>query len=349
MDISTIRPGDNFAEAITAAVGSCNLLLALIGREWLTILNRHAGDPERDDWTRFEIKTAIEHKIPIVPVLVDRATLPEMKELPEELRQLGTRQALEITDSRWDFDVNQLIEVVRQRTHNTRRVGKIFKLAALIASVVILSALSILAIRSWPHDGRLPVNLKSVVVDYSKVDTHASGDRVAAAPYLHDFGISVVDRTPSSSKVVLINNEAVYNGDAIRPTTSQNFLTQVDTSNTPASFTLRFSDPLESVEFVIPALYPASESGVTYPAWSAHALDAANSEPSSQGESITRSFRDVPPRHYILRAPGLDGIVAVRFDSDPRLDGIPFAGFSAVFIEQLTLTHRSSPTEAPRR
>jgi hypothetical protein len=95
------------------------------------------------------------------------------------------------------------------------------------------------------------------------------------------------------------------------------------------------------VEFVIPAFYPASKSGVTHPAWSAHALDVAGRELSSQGESITSSFHNVPPHHYLLRAPGLDGIVAVRFDSDPRLNGVPFAGFSAILIEQLTLTPKA--------
>ncbi|HYU36168.1 MAG TPA: hypothetical protein VEW48_28755 [Thermoanaerobaculia bacterium] len=57
-----------------------------------------------------------------------------------------------------------------------------------------------------------------------------------------------------------------------------------------------------------------------------HALDVAGRELSSQGEGLTRSFHDVSPHHYWLRDPGLAGIVAVRFDSDPRLNGVPFAG-----------------------
>ncbi len=175
-------------------------------------------------------------------------------------------------------------------------------------------------------------------MDFSRVDTHmAPGHIVAAAPYLHDFGISVADLKPEGTRVVLINNLAVYQGDAVRPTTSQNFLTQVDSTNAPASFTLVFSEPVDSVIFTRPALYPATNSGITHPAWSAHALDAAGRELSSQSEGITRSFENVPAQRYTLRRPGFDRIAAVRFDSDPRLEGKPFAAFSAILIEQLTL------------
>lgn len=184
------------------------------------------------------------------------------------------------------------------------------------------------------------------VVDFSSVDTpSAPGHIVAAAPYLHDFGISVADREPQGSKIVLINNLVVYQGDAVRPTTSQNLLTQVDTDNVKASFTLVFSESAASVSFTRPALYPATKSGITHPAWSAHALNAAGEELSSQIEGLIKSYEDVPARQYTLRAPGVDVIKAVRFESDPRLEGKPFAAFSAILIERLTLNRRhAKPT-----
>ena len=145
---------------------------------------------------------------------------------------------------------------------------------------------------------------------------------------------------PQASQIVLINNRALYRGQAVIPTTSQNILTQVNTNNGPASFTLTFSQPFASVRFVRPTLYPATKSGITHPAWSAHALDTAGRELSSQSEDLTRSFVVVPARAYTLTAPGFDGISAIRFDSDPRLNGKPFAAFSAVLIERLTMTRR---------
>lgn len=176
------------------------------------------------------------------------------------------------------------------------------------------------------------------VVDFPWVDTDSVPSKtVAAAPYLHDVEISISEMNPQTSEIVLINNRALYKGAAVRPTTSQNFLTQINTNNIPASFTLKFSQPVKSVRFTRPALYPATESGITHPAWSAHALNAGGKILSSQSEDITRSFKDVPSETYTLKAPGFEDIVAVRFESDPRLNGVPFAAFSALLIERLTL------------
>lgn len=185
------------------------------------------------------------------------------------------------------------------------------------------------------------LHANEVVVGFPWVDTaSAPGKTVAAAPYLHGVGISIAGRNPPASEVVLLNNRVLYQGQAVKPTTSQNILTQVSTDNGPASFTLTFSEPVATVRFVRPALYPATESGITHPAWSAHALDTTGRELSSQSEDLTRSFSDVPARTYTLTAPGSDGISAIRFESDPRLKGKPFAAFSAVLIEQLTMTRR---------
>ena len=183
------------------------------------------------------------------------------------------------------------------------------------------------------------------IVSFADVNTGAAAPFiVSAAPYLRKAGISVVEVEPSGSEVILINNRGLYEGKGVFPTLSQNFLTQVNTKNEPASFMLRLSTPAQSVTFMRPRLYPYTESGITHPAWSAHALDANNNELSSQSESLTRRLPstdgktedDVPAQTYALRAPGFAPIVAVRFDSDPRLNGRPFAAFSTLLIEQLT-------------
>lgn len=183
-----------------------------------------------------------------------------------------------------------------------------------------------------------PAAANEVVVEFPDVDTNtARGHTVAALPYLHRLGISVINIEPSGSEIVLVNNRAVYQGQAVAPTTSQNLLTQINTGNVPASFTLKFREPARNVSFIRPSLYPATNSGITHPAWSVHALDREGHELSSQSEGLTRSFVDVPGAVYVLRAPGFEPIAGLRFDSDPRLDGKPFAAFSAILIERLTL------------
>ena len=178
-------------------------------------------------------------------------------------------------------------------------------------------------------------------VDFSAAGREGQAPRyvVVAGPYLRTgaMAITIEQREPPASRVVLVNNLGLYEGQAVAPTVSQNFLTQTDTNNVPASFTLRFSRPLKSVSFLVPKVWPATQSGITFPGWQATALGSGGEVLGSVSEGLTRRFADVPARTHTLRAPAFDGITAVRFESDPNLNGRPFAAFSAILIEELVL------------
>ena len=64
-----------------------------------------------DDWVRIEVETALERGIPVVPLLIDGATLPGRDQLPESLWPLLRRNAMPI-DSGRDFH-SQLSRLVR--------------------------------------------------------------------------------------------------------------------------------------------------------------------------------------------------------------------------------------------
>jgi hypothetical protein len=185
-----------------------------------------------------------------------------------------------------------------------------------------------------------------MVISFAEVDTGSLAPfTVSAAPYLRKAGISIEALEPAASELVLINNRGLYEGKGVFPTVSQNFLTQMNTGNQAASFTLRLRTPAAQVTFMRPRLYPYTESGITHPAWKARALDQRGEELSSQSENIIRRLPsrggggddEVPAQSYTLRAPGFEPIVAVRFESDPRLNGVPFAAFSTLLIERITL------------
>lgn len=111
MDIDAIRPGTDFAEMIDAALEDCIVLLAIIGRRWLTSLDARADRRlvSSDDFVRLEVETALDRGIPVIPLLVQGAEMPAQDELPESLSRLARRQALEISDRRWQTDVGILI------------------------------------------------------------------------------------------------------------------------------------------------------------------------------------------------------------------------------------------------
>jgi Tol biopolymer transport system component/tetratricopeptide (TPR) repeat protein len=113
-DVDNIDPGEDFVERITAAVESCDVLLALIGPQWLTITNkkgqRRLDDPE--DYVRLEIETALTRKIRVIPILVDEAQMPGADELPPILAPLVRRNAVEINPM--TFDTKRLIATVQK-------------------------------------------------------------------------------------------------------------------------------------------------------------------------------------------------------------------------------------------
>lgn len=113
-DVDSIALGDDFVEVITRAVGSCDVLLALIGEDWLTLSDqngrRRLDDP--DDFVRLEIEAALTRNVRVIPILIDGAPMPRADELPPILVPLMRRQALDLSPSRFEYDTNRLLKVL---------------------------------------------------------------------------------------------------------------------------------------------------------------------------------------------------------------------------------------------
>jgi formylglycine-generating enzyme required for sulfatase activity len=136
MDVDTLDPVVDYVEAVEEVVGACDVLIAVIGNRWLTSSDRRGkrrlNTPE--DLVRLEIATALKRGIRVVPVLVEGATMPEAGELPDDLKALVRRNALEIGHVRFDADSGLLVNAVeralgkateqRERKENERLSAK---------------------------------------------------------------------------------------------------------------------------------------------------------------------------------------------------------------------------------
>jgi len=115
MDVAVIEPGQDFREAIDKSVASCSVLLAVIGQHWLEARDasgrRRLDDP--GDFVRIELASALRANIPIVPVLVRGSRMPRSEELPDDLKDLAYRNAVELTHARWRSDIPLLIRALR--------------------------------------------------------------------------------------------------------------------------------------------------------------------------------------------------------------------------------------------
>jgi hypothetical protein len=83
-DIDSIAPGLDFLEQIDNGVGVCDVLLAVIGANWLTVTNEHGGPRlmEPNDPVRHETQRALERNIRVIPVLVGGTPMPSASDLP---------------------------------------------------------------------------------------------------------------------------------------------------------------------------------------------------------------------------------------------------------------------------
>lgn len=108
LDVDDIPSGIDFRSYLEQEVGECNVLLVIIGERWLEFKfdegpkqGRRCLD-DSADFVRIEIESALTRGIPIIPVLIDGARMPSEQELPEGLRGLAYRQAIEVRSGR-DF------------------------------------------------------------------------------------------------------------------------------------------------------------------------------------------------------------------------------------------------------
>jgi hypothetical protein len=102
-DVESIAPGVDYRRRIESAIRESNVMIAVIGPHWLG--QRPDGKPrlfDPGDPVRIEIETALKSKVPIFPLLVNGATMPEENELPEALSELHYNNAAKV-DSGQDF------------------------------------------------------------------------------------------------------------------------------------------------------------------------------------------------------------------------------------------------------
>ena len=144
-DIAAIGAGEDFVQAIERALGSCAVVLVMIGPNWLSARSpRGERRLDRvDDPVRVEIRISLSRPdVLVVPVRVGGAAMPSRDELPDDLAALSTRNAAELSDARWDFDVAQLVRQLKRipgvapRPQRARRMALSLGLALVALALV---------------------------------------------------------------------------------------------------------------------------------------------------------------------------------------------------------------------
>jgi TIR domain len=123
-DVET-PPGVDFGQHITSLVDRCDVVLAIIGPGWLDARDRDGRRRLDDamDWVRVELERAlVREDVEVIPVLVDGAQIPRPEDLPPALAAVCRRNAFELSDRRWAYDVEQLASHLNDKLYGTSAV-----------------------------------------------------------------------------------------------------------------------------------------------------------------------------------------------------------------------------------
>ena len=115
MDVDSIPAGVDFLTYLNKQVAACDVVLVVIGQNWLDSKDesgrRRLDNP--DDFVAVEIAAALARDIRVIPILVDEARMPKADKLPDPIKLLARRNAVEVRHTHFGRDAEALIEKIR--------------------------------------------------------------------------------------------------------------------------------------------------------------------------------------------------------------------------------------------
>jgi hypothetical protein len=180
MDFDSIPAGVDFREHIMRAIDRSHVVIALIGPDWLGDKTgfRRIDDP--DDFVRFEISHALARGIPVIPVLINEAKMPEADELPGDIKELAFRNALPL-DSGLDFHshAERLVDALRAISPLGRRTARAWRhpaclILGVLIGVVAISVVVLIVVGFFRRNPNATAKLEGVETNKSLIATTVS-------------------------------------------------------------------------------------------------------------------------------------------------------------------------------
>jgi WD40 repeat protein len=113
-DIDDIPPGTDFRHHINETLLKTNILLAVVGPQWLGIAGSGLDRiHEESDPVRVEVETALRRRVPIIPILIGNTRMPGSDQLPPSLKDFAFRNAVKVdTGQDFDYHMDRLIRAM---------------------------------------------------------------------------------------------------------------------------------------------------------------------------------------------------------------------------------------------
>jgi tetratricopeptide (TPR) repeat protein len=147
MDVDHIPAGTDFVVHLNSQVAECDVILVVIGPNWLGVKDESGGRrlDNPDDFVAIEIAAALARDIRVIPVLVDGAHMPKASELPDSLKALARRHAVDVRHTHFGHDAEALVAKMREALGDDAAGPRRWRVRAAIGA----AAVAVLLLIGW--------------------------------------------------------------------------------------------------------------------------------------------------------------------------------------------------------
>ena len=212
VDVDDIPHGQDFVKVIELKIAECDVLLAIIGPRWIDarddVGRRRLDNP--DDFVGIELSAALASlSIIVIPVLVDGARMPNADELPDRLRTLTRRNAVELRNSHFGGDVQRLIRSIKSSAGGFGVATK--STLTLTSSALLLIAAYLFWLTMKPsvtpepaRDSSAPLGKAITASETPGPSVTASATNIADAPTQRSSAVAKSEATGSSDPIAIM-------------------------------------------------------------------------------------------------------------------------------------------------
>ncbi len=133
LDAAAVAPGADFINKIETALIRKPVCVVLIGERWQAEVDKRLSS-EMPDYVLFEVSRMLSYHLRVIPVLADRANMPNPGDLPAEVRGLADIKAIRIRHDTFSRDLEYLVDNIKEKSRS-RQQGWYRPLRALLLSL----------------------------------------------------------------------------------------------------------------------------------------------------------------------------------------------------------------------